>query len=179
MRAQARDGVGDHCLVERIAQTGFEHELGEIVQALAAARVRNVVWLATDIHHAEVIRHAPRPGLTFHELIAGPLQASPAQPGFLDDTLGPTRLYAEGGFFNFGELRIQPVKIGFAAYYEELGRVGLVDEYGPKGYKQVNISGRDLRERLQKGELPDPRVMRPETARILIERLQSSVISNQ
>jgi sulfate adenylyltransferase len=71
-----------------------------------------------------------------------------------------------------GELRIQPVKIGFAAYYEELGRVGLVDEYGPKGYKQVSISGRDLREKLRAGELPDPRVMRPETARILIESMR-------
>jgi sulfate adenylyltransferase len=68
-----------------------------------------------------------------------------------------------------GELRIKPVKIGFAAYYEELGRVGLVDECAPKGYKQVSISGRELREKLRAGELPDPRVMRPETARILIE----------
>jgi sulfate adenylyltransferase len=68
-----------------------------------------------------------------------------------------------------GDLKIKPVKIGFAAFYEELGRVGLVDEYGPKGYKQVSISGRDLRETLRKGELPDPRVMRPETASILIE----------
>jgi sulfate adenylyltransferase len=71
-----------------------------------------------------------------------------------------------------GELLIQPVKIGFAAYYEELGRVGLVEEYGPKGYKQVSISGRDLRETLRRGELPDPRVMRPETARILAERMK-------
>ena len=71
-----------------------------------------------------------------------------------------------------GELLIKPVKVGFAAYYEELGRVGLVDEYGPKGYKQVSISGRELREKLRAGELPDPRVMRPETARILIERMK-------
>jgi sulfate adenylyltransferase len=68
-----------------------------------------------------------------------------------------------------GELLIQPVKVGFAAYYEELGRVGLVDECAPKGYKQVSISGRELREKLRAGVLPDPRVMRPETARILIE----------
>jgi sulfate adenylyltransferase len=68
-----------------------------------------------------------------------------------------------------GELLIQPVKVGFAAYYEELGRVGLVDEYGPKGYKQVSISGRELREKLRAGQLPDARVMRPETAKILIE----------
>jgi sulfate adenylyltransferase len=71
-----------------------------------------------------------------------------------------------------GDLKIQPVKIGFAAYYEELGRVGLVDEYGPKGHKQVSISGRQLRETLGRGELPDPRVMRPETARILIESMR-------
>jgi sulfate adenylyltransferase len=71
-----------------------------------------------------------------------------------------------------GELLIKPVKIGFAAFYEELRRVGLVEEYGPKGYKQVSISGRDLREKLRAGELPDPRVMRPETARILIESMK-------
>jgi sulfate adenylyltransferase len=72
-----------------------------------------------------------------------------------------------------GELLIKPVKIGFAAYYEELGRVGLVEEYEPKGYKQVTIAGRLLREKLRAGELPDPRVMRPETARILIEHMKA------
>ncbi|QVL31249.1 hypothetical protein KIH39_20740 [Telmatocola sphagniphila] len=71
-----------------------------------------------------------------------------------------------------GELLIQPVKVGFAAFFEELGRVGLVDEYGPKGYKTVSISGRDLREQLRGGKLPDPRIMRPETAQILIERMK-------
>lgn len=72
-----------------------------------------------------------------------------------------------------GELLIQPVKVGFAAFYEELGRVGLVDEYGPKGYKQVSISGRELREKLRAGVLPDARIMRPETAKILIERMKA------
>ncbi|MFN4260295.1 MAG: sulfate adenylyltransferase [Gemmataceae bacterium] len=72
-----------------------------------------------------------------------------------------------------GELLIKPVKIGFAAFYEELGRVGLVDEHGPKGYKMISISGRELREKLRAGELPDPRIMRPETAKILIEHMRS------
>jgi sulfate adenylyltransferase len=71
-----------------------------------------------------------------------------------------------------GDLKIKPVKVGFAAFYEELGRVGLVDECAPKGYKQVSISGRELREKLRAGQLPDARVMRPETARILIERMK-------
>ena len=72
-----------------------------------------------------------------------------------------------------GELLIKPVKVGFAAFYEELGRVGLVDEWGPKGYKQVSISGRELREKLRGGVLPDARIMRPETAQILIERMRA------
>lgn len=71
-----------------------------------------------------------------------------------------------------GELLIKPVKVGFAAFYEELGRVGLVDEYAPKGYHTVSISGRELREKLRAGVLPDPRIMRPETARILIESMK-------
>ena len=39
--------------------------------------------------------------------------------------------------------------------------------------KQVSISGRELREKLRTGVLPDPRIMRPETAKILIERMRS------
>lgn len=69
-----------------------------------------------------------------------------------------------------GELLIQPVKVGFAAYYAELGKVGLVEEHAPKGWKPVSISGRDLRAKLAAGELPDPGIMRPETARVLIEK---------
>jgi sulfate adenylyltransferase len=73
-----------------------------------------------------------------------------------------------------GDLKIQPVKVGFAAFYEELGRVGLVDDCAPKGYKQVSISGRELREKLRAGVLPDARIMRPETAKILIERMRTA-----
>ncbi len=72
-----------------------------------------------------------------------------------------------------GDLKIKPVKVGFAAFYEELGRVGLVEEWAPKGYHTVSISGRELREKLRAGQLPDPRVMRPETAQILIERMKA------
>jgi sulfate adenylyltransferase len=72
-----------------------------------------------------------------------------------------------------GELLIQPIKVGFAAFYEELGRVGLVDECAPKGYKQVSISGREMRDKLRAGILPDPRIMRPETAQILIDCMKA------
>jgi sulfate adenylyltransferase len=73
-----------------------------------------------------------------------------------------------------GELLIQPVKVGFAAFYAELGRVGLVDDHASKGWKPVSISGRELREQLRAGNLPDPRVMRPETAKVLIERMKGA-----
>ena len=72
-----------------------------------------------------------------------------------------------------GELLINPVKVGFAAYYAELGRVGMVEEHAPKGWKPVNISGTDLRDKLKRGELPDPGIMRPETARVLAEKYKS------
>ncbi len=72
-----------------------------------------------------------------------------------------------------GELLIQPVKVGFAAFYAELDRVGLTDDYADKGWKPVSISGRELREQLRAGKLPDPRIMRPETANVLIERMKA------
>ena len=72
-----------------------------------------------------------------------------------------------------GELLIQPVKVGFAAFYAEIDRVGLVDDHAAKGWKPVSISGRELRDKLRAGKLPDPRVMRPETAKVLIERMRA------
>ncbi len=70
-----------------------------------------------------------------------------------------------------GELAIKTVNVGFAAFFEELGRVGLVMENKDK--TSVNISGTKMREILNAGELPDDRVMRPSTAKILGEYYQS------
>ncbi|MCH2187446.1 sulfate adenylyltransferase, partial [Myxococcota bacterium] len=66
-----------------------------------------------------------------------------------------------------GELHIQPCKIGFAAYYESLGRVDLTERHPDE--KPFSISGTKVREQLKAGERPDVRIMRPETADILIE----------
>ncbi|KAI0566549.1 Sulfate adenylyltransferase ATPS [Gracilaria domingensis] len=70
-----------------------------------------------------------------------------------------------------GQLSIKTVNVGFAAYFEELGRVGLVSDN--KGKKSVSISGTKVREMLNRGEKPDDRVMRPTTAGILIEYYQA------
>jgi sulfate adenylyltransferase len=65
-----------------------------------------------------------------------------------------------------GELHLRPCKIGFAAFYASLGRVDLTERHPDE--KPVAVSGTQVRAQLQRGERPDPRVMRPEIADILI-----------
>lgn len=64
-----------------------------------------------------------------------------------------------------GDLAIKTVEVGFAAYFQEIGRVGLVEDN--QGKTQVTISGTKMREILDAGEMPDERVMRPSTAKVL------------
>jgi sulfate adenylyltransferase len=71
-----------------------------------------------------------------------------------------------------GELHLRPCKIGFAAFYQSLGRVGLTEDHPDE--KPVVVSGTRVREQLQKGERPDPRIMRPEIADVLIEAYRSA-----
>jgi sulfate adenylyltransferase len=66
-----------------------------------------------------------------------------------------------------GELHIQPCKVGFAAFYESMGRVDLTERHPDE--KPFSISGTQVRSMLQAGDRPDPRIMRPETSDILIE----------
>ena len=66
-----------------------------------------------------------------------------------------------------GELAIQPCKVGFAAFYESLGRVDLTERHPDE--KPFSISGTKVRSMLQESERPDPRIMRPETSDVLIE----------
>jgi sulfate adenylyltransferase len=66
-----------------------------------------------------------------------------------------------------GALQIRPCNIGFAAYYDSAGRVDLMDDH--PGEKPVVISGSKVREALTTGERPDPRILRPEIADILIK----------
>jgi alkaline phosphatase D len=87
---------------------GFAHERDAILREAHERGVRNLVVLAADVHHAEVIRHQPFPGFTFHEMIAGPLSATPGRPRPLDASLNPRSLFARGGMNNFGEVSVDP-----------------------------------------------------------------------
>jgi len=64
-----------------------------------------------------------------------------------------------------GDLLVKPVKVGFAAYYDSIKRVDLMENH--KEEKPVFISGKQVRETLLKGEQVDPRIMRPSTSEIL------------
>jgi sulfate adenylyltransferase len=70
-----------------------------------------------------------------------------------------------------GDLQIKPVNVGFAAYYESIGRVDLTENH--KDEKPWSISGKDIRSTLQRGELVDERVMRPSTSKILAAAMKS------
>jgi sulfate adenylyltransferase len=71
-----------------------------------------------------------------------------------------------------GDLRISPVKVGFAAFYESLGRVDLMENHSEE--KPVFISGKEVRATLLKGEQVDPRIMRESTSRILADAMSKS-----
>ena len=69
-----------------------------------------------------------------------------------------------------GELEIKPVNVGFAAFYESLGRVDLMANHSEE--KPVFISGKQVRATLQQGEQVDTRIMRPSTSAILAEAMK-------
>lgn len=69
-----------------------------------------------------------------------------------------------------GDLQITPVNVGFAAFYESLGRVDLMENHSDE--KPVFISGKEVRATLQNGEIVDSRIMRESTSRILAEAMK-------
>jgi alkaline phosphatase D len=90
----------------RATATGYVHERETILGFLHDARIRNVVFLSGEVHHAELIRHEPRPGFAVHEFVAGPLSARQGYPRFLDRSLRSRSLGSLGFSLNFGELLV-------------------------------------------------------------------------
>jgi alkaline phosphatase D len=124
--ARGRDAFASGTGAKLDGSTGFERELVSILKALDRKRVRNVVFIATDVHFAAQLRYArdfdgDGEPLVFHELVAGPLSAvrNPAPPAF-DPTLGPVVLYAEGNLFNFGTVRVEPAAPGGTRLYTDV-----------------------------------------------------------
>lgn len=93
---------------ERGLPSGREHEATALFTAFRDAGVKNLVWLAADVHFAQGARLDPFRDGSFvcHEFISGPLSAIRSAPPPLDATFNPTVLFAEGDLFNFGELAV-------------------------------------------------------------------------
>jgi alkaline phosphatase D len=104
-------------------QTGFEHELLDLLRFMADRGLDDTVWITTDVHFAEVFRYRPfpdKPSFTVHELATGPLNAGIFPSRDFDQTLVPERLFFYGPasaeavvswdeakrWFNFGVLEV-------------------------------------------------------------------------
>jgi alkaline phosphatase D len=116
-----RDAWANGNSMEPAGRTGFEYELLDLMRFLDDHQVKDVVFLAADVHFAAQIRYSIDPNgdgypLIIHELIAGTLSALRRQApaaGF-DSTLHPAVWYAEGGLFNFGHVTIARQTDGYA-----------------------------------------------------------------
>lgn len=89
--------------------TGFQNELRTILNTILSQPIRNVVWLAADVHYMQVNAYdANADGvIDFHEFIAGPLAGASKTPLLPDSTFHPTTLFSEGGYMNFGKVSVR------------------------------------------------------------------------
>jgi alkaline phosphatase D len=88
--------------------TGFQAELRMIINTILDRHVRNVVWLAADVHFVQVNAYDPDGDgiVDFHEFVCGPLSAAPGKVLPPDPAFRPTALYSETGFMNFGMVTV-------------------------------------------------------------------------
>jgi alkaline phosphatase D len=104
--------------------TGFQTELSVIVNTILSRRIQNVVWLAGDVHYAQVNAYDANGdgAIDFHEFISGPLSAASPAPLLPDPTFKPTTLFSEGGFMNFGKVAVRGTMLD-VTIIDDSGRV--------------------------------------------------------
>jgi alkaline phosphatase D len=87
---------------------GFERERQVIVDTILDRKMKNVVFLAGDVHYVQANAYDPNGDGTpdFHEFVAGPLSAAPGRLTLPNAGLRPTTLVNEGGYLNFGLVRV-------------------------------------------------------------------------
>jgi alkaline phosphatase D len=87
---------------------GFERERQVIVDAIVEKKLKNVVFLAGDIHWVQANVYDPnQDGVPdFHEFAVGPLSARPGWLTVPSATLHPRTLVNEAGYENFGLVRV-------------------------------------------------------------------------
>lgn len=88
--------------------TGFERERQVIVDAILHKAIANVVFLGGDVHWVQANVYDPnQDGVAdFYEFVSGPLSANPGRLTAPSPALHPTTLINEGGYDNFGLVRV-------------------------------------------------------------------------
>jgi alkaline phosphatase D len=129
----ARDGWAGY-----LGNTGFEHELRDILKVLHDKRVKNVFFLSTDVHFVSIIRFNPfQDGYSFHEFISGPLNAGMFNIKKLDTSFHPKRLFYHAPPQSAPETYIK------ALDYFNFGLVE-IDKNGVLVMKIINANGKEL-----------------------------------
>jgi alkaline phosphatase D len=87
--------------------TGFERERQVIVDAILGQNLKNVVFIAGDVHYVQANAYDPNDDgkPDFYEFVVGPLSASPGRLTPPSPGLHPMTMINEGGYFNFGLIR--------------------------------------------------------------------------
>ncbi|MEV0551675.1 alkaline phosphatase D family protein [Nocardia salmonicida] len=104
------------------APSGRETEIAQVLSAIKANRVADVVWLTADVHYTAAHHYSPtRAAFTdfdeFWEFVSGPLNAGAFGPNPLDPTFGPEAVYVHAPptpnaspldpeYQHFGEVKI-------------------------------------------------------------------------
>lgn len=111
--------------------TGFERERQVIVDAILEQRLTNVIFLGGDIHWVQANLYDPNQDGTpdFHEFVSGPLSAYYGRPTAPSAALHPNTLINEGGYENFGLVRVT----------SEAFEVSILDAFG-KARFQYKVS---------------------------------------
>lgn len=104
--------------------TGFERERQVIVHAILGRQLKNVVFIAGDVHYVQANAYDPNgDGLPdFHEFIAGPLSAASGRMSYPSPALKPKTLVHEGGYHNFGLIRVSASSFE-VSFLDDAGKV--------------------------------------------------------
>lgn len=122
-------GLGNDGWGSEPTGTGFGRERQVIVDAILGQKIKNVVFLAGDVHWVQANAYDPNQDgvIDFHEYMVGPLSARPGKLTAASDELHPLRLVNESGYQNFGLVRVT----------KDAFEVRVVDEAGIKRFSHV------------------------------------------
>ena len=122
-------GLGNDGWGSEASGTGFGRERQVIVDAILGQTIKNVVFLAGDVHWVQANAYDPNQDgvIDFHEYMVGPLSARPGRLTAASDELHPMRLVNEAGYQNFGLVRVT----------KDAFEVTVVDEVGTKRFAHV------------------------------------------